>query len=718
MTDSPQKLETAHVLFLDIVGYTRYAMDEQTRWIRQLGALVKQTPEYQRSKQPEELIRLHAGDGMALVFFRGVECPVGCAMSIARTIRDEHPELKLRMGVHSGPVYRLQDMAGSPIVAGNGINIAQRVMDAGDAGHILLSDSAAAALGDAAAWRSMLSELGACRVKHGEIISLFNLYSPDERIGNPAVPQKMAAEFQKTPPGSELPSRNSERGTRNAELGTPPPRARALDITLLYKRNAQPDEYVLRLLERELREMGHRIFIDRHLAVGVEWAREIEARVREADVVIPLLSPAALPSEMLAFELEIAHQARLQRNGLPRILPVRLDYEGPLPPSLAAILDPLEYTLWDGPEDDRALIRDLQCALDGPDRDHAHAAGPVPAIPEETPVGGVPPGSPFYVVRAADAEFLDALDRRESIVLINGARQMGKTSLLARGLQQARDNHLRVVLTDYQWLRSEHLESPDALFRVLAEYIADQLDLDVFPEDAWRPNADPGVNLQRYLRREVLAQSPTPLVWAMDEVDRLYACPFGSEVFGLFRSWHNARALDPGGTWSRLTLAIAYATEAHLFITDPNQSPFNVGLKVSLQDFNWEQVADLNDRYGAPLRHEAELDRFVRLVGGQPYLVRRGLHEMRLRGTGLEAFQAQADRDDGIFGDHLRRILVLLSRRPDLLEVVRRMLQGAPCPDPESFYSLRGAGIVAGESAADATLRCQLYATYLQRHLP
>src|SRR5206468_3054842 len=112
---------------------------------------------------------------------------------------------------------------------------------------------------------------------------------------------------------------------------------------------------------------------------------------------------------------------------------------------------------------------------------------------------------------------------------------------------------------------------------------------------------------------------------------------------------HNARALDPGGTWSRLTLAIAYATEAHLFITDPNQSPFNVGLKVSLQDFSWEQVADLNERYGAPLRHEAEIDRFVRLVGGQSYLVRRGLHEMHLRGTGIEAFQAQADRDDGIY---------------------------------------------------------------------
>src|SRR5256885_8625763 len=120
------------------------------------------------------------------------------------------------------------------------------------------------------------------------------------------------------------------------------------------------------------------------------------------------------------------------------------------------------------------------------------------------------------------------------------------------------------------------------------------------------------------MRREVLAKIPEPIFWAMDEVDRIFTCDFGSEVFGLFRSWHNARALDPGGPWSRLTLAISYATEAHLFITDMNQSPFNVGFKVTLEDFNREQVADLNQRYAThsasgypPLRSAAEINRFI-----------------------------------------------------------------------------------------------------------
>jgi hypothetical protein len=292
---------------------------------------------------------------------------------------------------------------------------------------------------------------------------------------------------------------------------------------------------------------------------------------------------------------------------------------------------------------------------------------------------------------------------------VKGARQMGKTSLLARGLQHARETGARVVLTDFQTLNMEHLESPDALFRALAEGIADQLDLDTLPEDVWDARRGPSINFQRYLRREVLGHLAEPLVWGLDD--------FGSEVFGLFRSWHNARSLDPNAPWSRLTLAIAYATEAHLFITDMNQSPFNVGTRLALEDFTFEQVVDLNQRYGAPLRDQAEVARYFRLVGGHPYLAGRGLREMVTYRLTITGFEAQADRDEGIFGDHLRRMLVLLVKDQELCEVVRCALRGRPCPTPENFYRLRAAGVMAGDTHREARLRCQLYATYLERHL-
>jgi hypothetical protein len=271
-------------------------------------------------------------------------------------------------------------------------------------------------------------------------------------------------------------------------------------------------------------------------------------------------------------------------------------------------------------------------------------------------------------------------------------------------------------LTDFQLLNASHLASVETLLRMLAKSLADQLELAVWPDQIWDADLGPSMNFTRYVRREVLGASEAPLVWGLDEVDRLFTCEFGSEVFGLFRSWHNARALDPAGPWPRLTLALAYATEAHLFITDVHQSPFNVGTRLTLEDFTFEQVVELNRRHGSPLS-EAEIERFFQLFGGHPYLARCGLHEMTARGVSLEALEAQAGRDEGPFGDHLRRLLISLSQDASLCDVARGVIEGQPCPTAESFYRLRSAGVVVGNSAREARLRCRLYATYLKQHL-
>jgi hypothetical protein len=284
-------------------------------------------------------------------------------------------------------------------------------------------------------------------------------------------------------------------------------------------------------------------------------------------------------------------------------------------------------------------------------------------------------------------------------------------------LEQARAAGTRVALTDCQMFNASHLQTVDRFLLALAQSLAAELDLDVWPQEVWNPKNGANLNLELYLRREVLGKLEEPLVWGLDEVDRLFPTNFGSEVFGLFRSWHNRRHLNPASAWSRLTLAIAYATEAHLFITDLNQSPFNVGTRLALADFTREQVADLNRRYLTPLRSEAEISRFYQLVGGQPYLVRRGLHEMTARGLEIGALEEQADRDHGLFGDHLRRMLVLLVKDPGLCEAVRGVLKEQACPTPESFYRLRAAGVLAGEAPQEARPRCQLYATYLAQHL-
>jgi DNA-binding SARP family transcriptional activator len=226
----------------------------------------------------------------------------------------------------------------------------------------------------------------------------------------------------------------------------------------------------------------------------------------------------------------------------------------------------------------------------------------LPDFPGYEPVGGaVPLKSPFYIPRPADGEFRAAIARRDSIVLVKGPRQIGKTSLLVRGLDQARQTGARLILTDLQKLAAADFEAVETFFLALAQLIADQLELEASPRQAWNPDRAPGANFERFLRREVLNRADTPVVWGLDEVDRLFPCDFRNDVFGLFRAWYNERSFDPEGPISRLTLVMAYATEARLFITDLNQSPFNVGTRVTLDDLTWEQVADLNRRYGSPL---------------------------------------------------------------------------------------------------------------------
>ena len=532
-------------------------------------------------------------------------------------------------------------------------------------------------------------------------------YTRARDFGN-ALSEALAAAYR--PPTSE--SASTAVDTSAWTFTSSPTSTGIWRIALLYKRDAQPDDQVLQLLETRLRAAGHQVFIDRHLNVGVEWAKEIARQISESDAVVPLLSEASCASEMLACEVQMAHEAAQTQGGKPRLLPVRVNYEGPLPDPLDGILSPLQYALWHGPEDNESLVADILAGLGRATEVRAKVAHRL-----EPPGGAVPLTSEFYLARPTDEQFIDAIRQRDSIVLVKGARQMGKTSLLARGLQKAREGGAKVAITDFQKLNNSDLASVTTLFQALGELMADQLDLDVYPSDVWRDKSAPSVNFERYLRREVLKKLDAPLVWGLDEVDRLFTCSFGSEVFGLFRSWHNERAVIPDGPWGQLTLAIAYATEAHLFITDLNQSPFNVGTRLELRDFTPEQVEELNRRHGSPLRGLAEVTHFYHLTNGHPYLARRGLHEMAAQGLRLAEFENLAPRDDGPYGDHLRRILVLLARDPDLCDIVRGILQGQPAPTMESFYRLRSAGLMSGDTQRDVRPRCRLYGEYLKKHL-
>ncbi len=495
-------------------------------------------------------------------------------------------------------------------------------------------------------------------------------------------------------------------GTR--VTGSAPAATSGLKVVLLYKRKAQPDEKLLEILESHLTSLGHSVFIDRHLKIGVEWAQAIEERIRSADAVIALLSDSAAGSEMLEYELETANDESKKR-GKPQILPIRIGSEKPLEGVTGALIQRLHYSFWKGPEDDARILNEISAALSEP-------AKPKASDILLEPVGGaVPLGSPFYIERASDAEFVQALKAGESIILIKGPRQMGKTSLLGRGSALAREMGLRHATTDFQKIGSSQLASEDQFYKLLAATIARQLGVTYDFANEWMDIFGPGINMDNFVRT-VLEGSQTHLVWFIDEADKLFGIPFASDFFGLVRSWHNSRATEPFGPWARFTIVISYATEAHLFIRDLNQSPFNVGRHLQLQGFNQEQTEELNRRYGTPLT-APQIRELRGWIGGQPFLTRRALDVVKRGTMEFATLVAQADRDDGPFGDHLKRILVAVSQLPEVVEALRSSPDNPQLKDASGFHRLVAAGVMYQTSSNQVAFTCELYRKYLGMHL-
>src|SRR5947208_1832686 len=190
---SDVKFEIGHVLFIDIIGYSKLLINEQSEQIQTLKQIVRGTEQFRVAEAEGKLLRLPTGDGGALVFRTNVEAPALCALEITRELQKhpgskEKPQLRLRMGIHSGPVNEVVDLNEQANIAGAGINIAQRVMDCGDAGHILVSKRVADDLEHYSQWRSLLHELRECEVKHGLRIWLLHLYG--EQTGNSELPEK------------------------------------------------------------------------------------------------------------------------------------------------------------------------------------------------------------------------------------------------------------------------------------------------------------------------------------------------------------------------------------------------------------------------------------------------------------------------------------------------------------------------------------------------
>lgn len=515
-----------------------------------------------------------------------------------------------------------------------------------------------------------------------------------------------------------------------------PIEARPAHVFLSYKRNSAPDQPVAMEVYGALSRQ-HEVFIDQDMPVGTRWAERIEAELRRSDVLITFLSERSVHSEMVIGEITTAHRLASLQGGRPAILPVRLAYREPFAYPLSAYLDPLNWAVWDGPQDTERLIEELLRAIAGGSLSISGArskvgllqSAPAASIPQPTPLAQVeaarapqaielPEGtmdtdSAFYIGRPSDQLALDTIARQGVTITVKGPRQMGKSSLLIRIIDAARKVGKQVAFLDFQLFDHATLADADQFFRQFCVWLTDELELEDRVDEYWRLPLGNSQRCTRYVGRYVLESAGGPLVLAMDEVESIFDTTFRSDFFGMLRSWHNRRA--SASAWKNLDLALVTSTEPYQLITNLNQSPFNVGQVIELNDFTPEQVHDLNGRHGWALSAEVER-RLLELLGGHPYLVRRAMYLISSGRIAANQLFGEATADRGPFGDHLRYHLFRLHGNQDLIQGMLQVIRHSRCDDERTFFRLRGAGLVRREGGA-VLPRCRLYEGFFREHL-
>jgi hypothetical protein len=498
-------------------------------------------------------------------------------------------------------------------------------------------------------------------------------------------------------------------------------------------RHVEPDQTLARRIVEALSAAGHAVFWDTDHKVGQRWAEVIERNLRDSRVFVVLVSQESMRSDMVREEVRLAHELSKQPQQPLAILPIRVAYLGTLPYDLAARLDPIQYTLWRSNSDTTRVLEEICEAVTGA---HALPAQPAPAktgtealsvatengaapLPRAEPrleSGTIRLNSPFYVAREEDALVLEQVRATGTTVVLKGVRQIGKSSLLARARCAAYDAEVRTFYLDLQILEPAHLKDLGSLFRYFARRLAFELQSEIKPETIWNDDDGPKFSLSCFIEQALLAPSRKPVVLLFDEVDRIFEHPaYRDEFFATIRYWHNQRANRPE-PWDRLNLVIAHSTEPSLWIQDIHQSPFNVGERVRLRDFNPAEVADLNQRYGGPLR-DGDLPLLLALVGGHPYLIRQALYCLARNKWAFTELQRHARESDGPFGDHLKRFVWGLSQDRALKDAFKSILRHGQCDDEQHFQRLTAVGLIVGADRSEARPRCELYAEYFKKHL-
>jgi hypothetical protein len=342
-------------------------------------------------------------------------------------------------------------------------------------------------------------------------------------------------------------------------------------------------------------------------------------------------------------------------------------------------------------------------------------AAPVASISEEGPVSL---DSTYYIERQAERDVLAQLQKPGVTVTIKGHQQVGKTSLLVRLLAWCQGQGRATCFIDFRGFDAENRKNPPDLFREIGRSIAAELGLEEEP-DVWKKGHSLILYLTEFVEKRVLAQIRAPILLLFDNADAFFDLKdVREDLFATLRGWHNKRATDLSGRrgWRRVGMVICHGTDPALWIEDLNQSPFNVSMPFGLNDFDEQEVTQLNERcIPRPLASSGEVARLLALVGGHPYLTRLALDLLSYRGWTLARLEADAAKQGGPFDSHLSQLYTQVSENGHIAAAFRQILATRRCGE-KMYQKLWSIGLVRGDSCEAVSFRYKIYEDYFKAH--
>jgi serine/threonine-protein kinase len=504
-------------------------------------------------------------------------------------------------------------------------------------------------------------------------------------------------------------------------------------------RSQNPDLSLAQEFYQQLKAAGHKPFLAAEtIRLGENWVERIDRALESSDYLLLLLSEQSATSEMVTEEVRRARELQGRHpEGKPIILPIRVNFpfNAPLNYDLRSYLQRIQQREWKSAADSPVILREiLDLLAEGkipeqvepiptlPASDDSPDAPPLPiAEPEllREPGGAVSPVSSLYIERPPiEAECFREVLQSGSLIRIKAPRQMGKTSLMGRILNYAKENDCQAIPLTFQRASSRVFDDLDSLLRWFCEQVGRKLkQLDKL-EEYWSSTGTKNDACYYYFEECLLEELDTPLVLGLDEFDRVLVEPhLANDFCGLLRAWNEAsRSGDSSSEqWEKLRLIIVHSTEIYGAL-DIKQSPLcNVGKTVDLPEFNESQIQKLAALYGL---RGSPVTAIQQMVGGHPYLLRKAFYELRQPNVTLEQLLAEAPTDAGIYSDHLRRHLLNVQRNPALAAALRQVVKRSTPTQIDSIlaFQLDSMGLIERQEN-QVMPRCELYRQYFFKHL-